>query len=181
MTYHLIVSGLGTALLVGISLIGVRMLFYWWSFAVHWNRYRQRRPVSTAELRRLPVPYVKIQVTTRGSAGSTEVILRGIRNVVELAAEDPAFYGRFLSVEVVTESDVQAHLLRGIFARAPVAVDALVLPSGYRTRRPGRTFVVHYDEESVMVPAELRKLVAVLAGTDKKLLEGPIYYPLEYV
>jgi hypothetical protein len=31
-----------------------------------------------------------------------------------------------------------------------------------------------------MVPAELRKLIAVLAGTDKKILEGPIYYPLEY-
>jgi hypothetical protein len=204
MTYHSILSVLGTMLLVGISLIGVRMFFYWWSFAAHWDRYRQRRPVSTDDLRRLPVPYVKIQITTRGSAGSTEVILRGIRNVVELAAEDPAFYGGFLSVEVVTESDVQAHLLRGAFAGAPVPVDALVLPADYRTRRgtqlkaralhyavecrrrgwnrrPGRTFVVHYDEESVMVPAELRKLVAVLARTDKKLLEGPIYYPLEYV
>jgi hypothetical protein len=32
-----------------------------------------------------------------------------------------------------------------------------------------------------MTPVELRKLIATLAKTDKKLLEGPIYYPLEYM
>lgn len=47
-------------------------------------------------------------------------------------------------------------------------------------RKPGQTFIVHYDEESVIVPAEMRKLVYYLAKTDKKLTEGPIYYPLEY-
>ena len=47
-------------------------------------------------------------------------------------------------------------------------------------RKPGRTFIVHFDEESVMEPAELRKLMHFLASTDKKLTEGPIYYPLEY-
>lgn len=203
MSYQPVLTWLGFALLAGISLIGLRMLSYWWSFAVHWRRYRQRDHVSSADLRRLPVPFVKIQITTRGSAGSTEVILRGIRNVMLLAAEDPQLYGHILSVEVVTESQVQAHLLESTFAGAPVTVDGLVLPADYRTergtqlkarglhyavecrrrgwnRKPGRTFVVHYDEESVMVPAELRKLVAVLARTDKKLLEGPIYYPLEY-
>jgi hypothetical protein len=45
---------------------------------------------------------------------------------------------------------------------------------------PGKTFIVHYDDKSVMTPAELRKPVLVLAGTQKKILEGPIYYPLEY-
>jgi hypothetical protein len=47
-------------------------------------------------------------------------------------------------------------------------------------RKPGKTFIVHYDEESVMEPDELRKLVRYLATTDKQLTEGPIYYPLEY-
>ena len=203
MSYQHVLSWLGLALLAGISLIGLRMLSYWWSFALHWRRYRQRQDITSAELRGMPVPYVKIQITTRGSAGSTEVILRGIRNVVALGAEDPHYYGQVLSVELVTESEVQARLVETTFAGAPVRVDALVLPAGYRTprdtklkarglhyavecrrrgwnRRPGRTFIVHYDEESVMVPAELRKLLAVLARTDKKLLEGPIYYPLEY-
>jgi hypothetical protein len=203
MSYQHVLFWLGIVLLAGITLIGLRMVSYWWSFALHWRRYRQRRHVTSAELRRLPVPYVKIQITTRGSAGSTEVIMRGIRNVLALAIEDPAFYAHLLSVEVVTESEVQAQLLAHAFAGAPVRVEPLVLPAGYRTardtklkarglhyavecrrrgwnRKPGRTFVVHYDEESVMVPAELRKLLAVLAHTDKKLLEGPIYYPLEY-
>lgn len=203
MSYQSVLSYLGLALLAGISVIGLRMLSYWWSFAVHWRRYRQRDHVTADVLRGLPVPYVKVQVTTRGSAGSTEVILRGIRNVMALAEEDPGYYGSLLSVEVVTESEVQAHLLTATFAGAPVRVDVLVLPADYRTRRdtklkarglhyaverrregwnrrPGRTFVVHYDEESVMVPTELRKLMAVLARTDRKILEGPIYYPLEY-
>ena len=47
-------------------------------------------------------------------------------------------------------------------------------------RKPGQTFIVHYDEESVMEPNELRRLIQYLATTDKKLTEGPIYYPLEY-
>jgi hypothetical protein len=89
------------------------------------------------------------------------------------------------------------------FSRAPVKVSALVMPPDYSTpngtklkarglhyaterRRdgwnfiPGKTFIVHYDEESVMTPDELRKLVLVLSRTDKRILEGPIYYPLEY-
>jgi hypothetical protein len=32
----------------------------------------------------------------------------------------------------------------------------------------------------VMTPPELKKLIFRLARTDKKILEGPIYYPLEY-
>ena len=47
-------------------------------------------------------------------------------------------------------------------------------------RKQGKTFIVHFDEESVMEPDELRKLFKFLATTDKKLTEGPIYYPLEY-
>jgi len=46
-------------------------------------------------------------------------------------------------------------------------------------RKPGKTFIVHFDEESVMEPDELRKLFKFLATTDKKLTEGQIYYPLE--
>jgi hypothetical protein len=198
------VSVVGVLLFVGISMIGVRMLSYWSSFVFFWRRYRHRASVSTQALRTQPVPFVKIQITTRGSAGSTEVILRGLRNVLALAEEAPQFYGRFLSVEVVTESPEQAKLLENRLIGAPVRVSALLLPKEYRTPKgtqlkarglhyaverrragwhaePGRTFIVHYDEESVLLPSELRKLIAHLAVTDKKILEGPIYYPLEYL
>lgn len=199
-----VLSALGPILFVGVSIIGVRMALYWWSFLFRWSRYRRRAAVSNTDLRGLDVPFVKIQITTRGSAGSTEVITRGIRNVVALAHEDPDFYGRFLSVEVVTESAEQRSALRNAFRGAPIPVDTLVIPEDYETpdgtrlkarglhyiveqrrkgwnRKPGRTFIVHYDEESVMVPGELRKLIQCLATTDKKILEGPIYYPLEYL
>jgi hypothetical protein len=207
---------LGPVLLVLISIIGLRLLSYWRSFLFHWKRYRQREAVSTAQLWNLfnrpptqpgqidGLPFVKVQITTRGSAGSTEVVLRGIRNVEYLAHDDPGFYGRFLSVEVVTESYEQAELIEHMYRASPVPVSVLVLPkdfeTGSRTKfkaralhyavlqrragwnaRGGRTFIVHFDEESVMLPAELRKLIRVLAETDKKILEGPIYYPLEYM
>lgn len=197
-------SILGPVVFVGVSIIGVRMALYWWSFLFRWRRYRRRESVSTSALRGLEVPFVKIQITTRGSAGSTEGIVRGLRNVVALAREDPTFYGRFLSVEVVTESAEQSDYLRQAFHGSPVPVGILVVPQDYETpdstrlkarglhyvveqrralwnRKPGRTFIVHYDEESVMVPSELRKLIGCLATTSKQILEGPIYYPLEYM
>ncbi|WP_066293847.1 glycosyltransferase family 2 protein [Arthrobacter sp. B6] len=195
---------LGPFLFMAVSVIGVRMAGYWLSFIFFSGRFRRREAVTTTELRGLDVPFVKIQITTRGSDGSTGVILRGIRNVVELGREDPAFYSCFLSVEVVTESADQAETVRSVFQDAPIAVHTLVIPVNYETpagtglkarglhyavenrrglwnRKPGRTFIVHYDEESVMVPDELRKLVKVLSTTKKKVLEGPIYYPLEYL
>jgi hypothetical protein len=193
-------------LFVAISLIGVRFLSYWWSFLVHWKRYRKLNFVSTYELREIEdsIPNIKIQITTRGSYGSTEVIMRGIRSVERLVKNDPAFYGNILTVEIVTESTEQAKLVEHAFTGSDLQVDVVVIPTDYETpqgtklkarglhyiveqrrlgwnKRPGRTFIVHYDEESVMVAGELRKLIACLATTDKKILEGPIYYPLEYM
>jgi hypothetical protein len=194
----------GPLLLVAISIIAIRMLSYWHSLAFHWRRYRRRDDVTVDQLRALDVPVVKIQITTRGADGSTEVILRGIRNVAALIDEDPAYLGPRVAVEVITESPDQAAVLAGAFVHHPLDLSVLVLPSGYETaggtrlkaralqfvvemrragwnRRDGRTFIVHFDEESVMVPAELRKLLAHLATTDRKVMEGPIYYPLEYL
>jgi hypothetical protein len=199
-----ILSGVGIFLFAAVSFIGWRMLSYWRSFLFHTGKYRRVEPVTTERLRSLPVPFMKIQITTRGSAGSSAVIMRGIENVVDLANEAPEYYGRLLSVEVVTESEPQRQLLLRAFSHAPVAVHVLVVPSDYRTpagtqmkarglhyaveqrralwnRKPGRTFIVHYDEESVMVPGELRKLMACLAETPRRILEGPIFYPLDYL
>ncbi len=194
----------GYPMVVLISIIGIRLLLYYRNFFLHWPRYRQLKWVTTADLKALPgIPFVKVQVTTRGALGSTEVIRRGIQCVVGLAKEDVDFYGDKLSVEVVTESSEQKYDLEQEFDRAPIVVDVIVIPKDYETSRetkvkarglhymvelrrrgfnhkPGRTFIVHYDEESVMEPEELRKLIHYLATTGKKLSEGPIFYPLEY-
>lgn len=196
-------STVGILLFVLISFIGLRMLSYWRSFVFLSHRYRGRDEWSTGDLKTLDVPYMKVQITTRGSVGSSEVIMRGIRNVMLAAADDPAYYGHLLSIEVVTESQDQIEMLLDRFAGYPVDILGLLVAADYRTPKgtqlkarglhcaverrregwndkPGRTFIVHFDEESVLIPSELRKLMAHLATTDKKILEGPIYYPLEY-
>lgn len=197
------IAPIGALATILISIIAVRLLSYWSSLIFSWRRYRTRTDVSTADLVEMDVPHLKIQITTRGSQGSTEVILRGIGAVLDLAREAPAFYREHLSVEVVTESEAQVRAIEIGFADAPVEVVGLQVPQDYTTPndallkarglhyaverrregwnlRPGRTFVVHYDEESVMLPAELRKLFMVTARTDRSVLEGPLYYPLEY-
>lgn len=195
----------GYLVLAGITIVGLRLLIYGWHFAFHWNSYRQRQEVTTAELKEMDVPYLRLHVTTLGTPGSTEVILRNLRNVVALAEEDPEFYGEKLSVEICTESPEQERVFsqRLHDMSVPVRTVVVPLPADYQTpnktqkkarslhfmveqrrdgwgKRPGRTFIVHYDEESVIEPGELRKLLHHLAQTDKKILEGPIYYPFEY-
>ncbi|MHB8599779.1 MAG: glycosyltransferase family 2 protein [Ktedonobacteraceae bacterium] len=195
---------IGYIMVALVSIVGFRLLFYFRSFFFHWVRYRQLEPVRTPDILHLPaIPFLKIQITTRGSPGSTEVIKRGIQNVLALVQEAPDYYRRKLSVEVVTESYEQKHTLEWLFSASPLSVEAFVIPKHYKTpkdtrlkarglhymvelrrqgvnRKLGQTFIVHYDEESVMVPDELRKLLHYLAKTDKRLTEGPIYYPLEY-
>ncbi|GCE20842.1 hypothetical protein [Dictyobacter kobayashii] len=178
-----------------ISLINIRFLSYFHSFFFHWPRYRQREDVTTEDLQKLPMPFIKIQTTTRGSQGSTEVIRRGIEYIMRLAREAPTFYGHYLSIEIVTEAEEQKHQFEREFASYPVPVSVIVLPKDYQTpgntqlkarglhymvelrrqgfnRKHGRTVIVHYDEESVMEPLELRRLFRFLALTDKKLTEG---------
>ena len=199
------VEGVIGYIIIGlVSIVGFRLLYYFHSFFFHWTRYRQLERITTRDFLGLThFPFLKIQVTTRGSSGSTEVIRRGIQNVIALVEEAPNFYGRKLSVEVVTESIEQKRIVESEFALAPIQVQVFVIPQQYRTpkgtllkarglhymvelrrrglnRKPGQTFIVHYDEESVIVPDEMKKLVYYLAKTDKKLTEGPIYYPLDY-
>jgi len=197
---------LGGIIAICISIIGIRLLFYFYSFFLHWRRYREVEAVTNSDIEALPyIPFVKVQITTRGAIGSTEVIRRGIQNVDALVKEAPGLYRDKICVEVVTESSMQKQVLERDFARPSLSVQGFVVyvPSEYETpkgtrlkarslhymvglrrqgfnRKQGQTFIVHYDEESVMKPDGLRRLIRYLATTDKKLSEGPIYYPLEY-
>ena len=190
-----------------VSISAIRLIFYFHSFLFHWSRYRQLTVVTTEDIKLLAnIPNIKVQITTKGLPGSTEVIQRGIRNIAILAEEDPLLYGLKLSVEVVTESWEQKRFLEEEFyqSTSPIQRYVFVTPREYETPKrtklkaralhymvelrrqgvnckPGRTFIVHFDEESVMEPAELRKLIQYLATTNKKLTEGPIFYPLEYM
>jgi hypothetical protein len=199
-----VVHVLGYTIIGLLSLVGLRFLLYYQSFFFQWSHFRNREVVTTEDLKQQSdMPFVKIQITTRGSPGSTEVIRRGISYMMLLAREDWEFYGHYASIEVVTESEEQKRILEQEFVACPVRVQVFVIPAEYWSARgtqlkarglhymvelrrwglnkkPGRTIIVHYDEESVMSPLEFRRLLMYLAHTDKKLTEGPIYYPLEY-
>ena len=197
------VGPLGVVATVLISVVALRLLSCWSSLLLGWRRYRTRTQVTTADLVGTSLPHLKVQITTRGSRGSTEVVLRGVGAVLDLAREAPALYREHLSVEVVTEDAVQARALALRYADAALDVTTLHVPDDYATpngallkarglhhaverrrqgwnARPGRVFVVHLDEESVMLPAELRRLFMVTARTARSVLEGPLCYPLEY-
>jgi len=197
---------IGYPMIVLITIIGLRLLLYFYSFFFHWPRYRRLDQVTTEDIRALSeLPFIKVQITTRGSPGSTEVISRGIQNIVSLVHEAPDLYGSKISVEVVTESEEQRELLEEEFKQETIQMQGIILPcpEDYETpngtkmkarslhymvehrrqglnRKPGQTFIIHYDEESVLEPDEMRRLIHYLATTDKKLTEGPIHYPLEY-
>lgn len=125
--------------------------------------------------------------------------------MLRLVEESLELYADKVSVEVITESAQQKTALDAEFAVACVPPFMIVLPTlaeywtpkgtqvkaralhymvelrrqGFN-RKPGWTFIVHSDEESVMAPSELRKLVYYLATSGARLSEGPIFYPLEY-
>ncbi len=200
-----VVRTIGYLMVLLISLIGFRFLLYFRSYLFHWRRYRQRKQISTRELQQgSHLPFVKIQITTRGSEGSTEVMQRGIDYIMLLSRDDPHFYHSYFSIELVTENPVQKEYFERISSACPIPVFVMVMPKGYQTprrtqlkarglhymvemrrrgfnRKPGRTFIVHYDEESVMTPPELRNLWWYLTHTSQRLMEGPIYYPFEYM
>jgi hypothetical protein len=195
---------LGYVMLGMISIIGLRFLFYFHSFFFHWTRYRRRREVTDDEIAAVEeLPFIKIQITTRGSLGTSEVMTRAIANVAALVRERRALYDRLISIEVVTENEGQKLELGDLFDRLRLDGHVIVIPKGYEARKgtqmkargphymvglrrsgfnrkPSQTFVVHYDEESVMEPSELRKLIHYVATTRTKVSEGPIHYPLEY-
>ena len=130
----------GYPLVVLISLIGIRFLFYFHSFFLHWSRYRQVKSVTNDDIRALPFfPFIKIQITTRGSPGSTEVIRRGIANALALVREAPDLYGQKLIIEIITESYEQKLILEHDFSQVPILVQVFVLPPPEQYQTPNET------------------------------------------
>jgi len=142
----------GYPLVVMVTIIGIRFLIYFHSFFFHWPRYRQVDKVTLQDIQGLPhLPFIKVHITTRGAPGSTEVIRRGIENVVALAREAPDLYGPKLSVEVVTESPEQRRILESEFNQSPIHVQAIVLPPSTEYDTPKGTKMkarsLHYMTE----------------------------------
>ena len=191
-----------TAVLLSVLLTGiaVRYVYYYRCWLESRHHFAHPKPVDPAVLAARDLPYMKFQVTTRG--GAQPVVERTVQGLVAIADRHPWLAGR-MSVEVITESAAEAAHLPVLFAAAPVPVHAECLPAGYSTpqgtglkaralhymvelRRagwnavPGRAFIVHLDEETLVTEEHLLVLVDYLSGAPRPISQGPILYPLEW-
>lgn len=186
-----------TVVLVGIA---IRYGYYYWCWFVSRADFARPRALDPAELAARDVPYLKVQVTTKG--GALPVVERSLRVLERICDAHPWLRAR-MTAEVITERpDEAAHLLRA-FEATSLDVSAIALPPDYRTpngsllkaralhhlvdlrragynRRPGRTFIVHFDEETVITEPHLFVLVDYLTRDPKPVSQGPILYPLEW-
>jgi hypothetical protein len=107
--------------------------FYFHSSFFHWTRYRRRREVTDDEIAAVEeLPFIKIQITTRGSLGTSEVMTRAIANVAALVRERRALYDRLISIEVVTENEGQKLELGDLFDRLRLDGHVIVVPKATR-------------------------------------------------
>jgi egghead protein (zeste-white 4 protein) len=190
------------AVLLSVVLTGIaaRYVYYYWCWARSRRHFAHPAPLDPAVLAARDIPWMKFQVTTRG--GHPEIVERTVAGVIDAVSPHPWLAHR-VSVEVITESAEEAAALPVRFAGAPCPVDALCLPASYRTphgtglkaralhymverrrdgwnARPGRTFIVHLDEETLVTGDHLLVLVDYLSADPRPVSQGPILYPLEW-
>lgn len=179
--------------------------YFWWT--VIWataHRHVNRSPVTDDDLVAARAEAQDagrtaaflIQVTTKG--GALAVVERGIDEVMAGVRSFPSLR-EMVRVEVVTEEGSEAEAIRSRYADAPVPVAAFRLPGDYRTPRgtllkaralhymvevhrrdPEDCYVVHYDEESVLTPLNLARLVVQLLRHPVGISEGMISYGLDW-
>jgi len=194
--YRVVMGGL-TVALVATSVRYGYYYFCWWST----RRDLSSRPAARATL---PdpgrLPYVKFQITTKG--GALPVVERSLVELDTFVGRHPDLRSR-LSVEVVTEVAEEVDAIGRHFQGGLLPVTTVLLPPDYRTpngtllkaralhhvvelrrggfeSRPGRTFIVHLDEETLITHDQLVVLLAYLADDPRPVSEGPIFYPLEW-
>jgi len=180
--------------------IAIRYIYYYrcWAVSRHW--FKKPAPVDVAALRARGVPYMKVQVTTKG--GALPVVQRSLDELCGIL-ERQEWLQPLLSAEVITEVEEEARTLEEHFAGSVLQVTGVTLPADYRTpngtrlkaralhymcelrrggflRRPGRTFIVHFDEETLCDEANLLVLADYLSRDPRPVSQGPILYPLEW-
>lgn len=180
--------------------IAIRYIYYYrcWAVSRHW--FKKPGPVDIDALRARGVPYMKVQVTTKG--GALPVVQRSLDELRGIL-ERQEWLQPLLTAEVITEVEEEARSLEERFAGSALRVSGVTLPPDYQTpngtrlkaralhymcelrrkgfnQRPGRTFVIHFDEETLCDEANLLVLVDYLSRDPRPVSQGPILYPLEW-
>jgi len=185
-----------------IVLLNASYVYYW--LVVIYARshgHIDRSPVSNAAIQKALATTTgprlfTIQITTKG--GSLKVVRRGIQYAIEGVRKYPTLKG-IVTVEVITEVDAEVKAINAEFEGSPISVKSYCLPADYETpngtklkaralqymvelhrQNPKDAYIVHYDEESVLLPADLARLVRNLLDKPVGISEGSISYPLEW-
>ena len=188
-----------TGLTVSLSLIAFRYVYFYYCVIRYRHDFDGHACATPAKPRNWP--YLKFQVTTKG--GALETVERSL-HILEDFCRNHRSLATKIRAEVITEKQSEAVHLDRVFATSPLKVSALCLPPTYQTPRgtklkargmhylvelrrrgfnklPGKTYIVHLDDETIITEEELTVLGTYLSRPDAKpITEGPIYYPLEW-
>lgn len=185
---------------VALTLIALRYVYYYSCWFTSRASFRRPPTPDIAALRTRELPNLKIQVTTKG--GALAVVERSLRQLDQICAKHP-WLAPSVTAEVITESEVEAHRLSALFTAATLPVTAIQLPPDYQTpngtqmkaralhylverrragfnQRTGTTYVVHFDEETLVTEEHLLVLLDYLTTAPHPISQGPILYPLEW-
>ena len=190
------------AVLVSLALtaIALRYIYYYRCWVVSRHFFDHPIVPDAAMLAERDVPYLKVQVTTKG--GALPVVERSLMELERILDRQPWLQPK-LTAEVITEVSEEAAYLENRFAGSALRVSALTLPADYETphgtrlkaralhylverrregwnSRDGRTFIVHFDEETLVTEGHLLVLVDYLTTAPRLISQGPIVYPLEW-
>jgi egghead protein (zeste-white 4 protein) len=190
------------SILVSLALtaIALRYVYYYrcWTVSRHFFTHPVVPDASVLAARTLP--NLKVQITTKG--GALPVVERSLSELERILGRQP-WLQSVLTAEVITEVPEESEFLEHRFAGTRLRVDAVTLPADYETpngtklkaralhhlvelrrggwnRREGRTFIVHFDEETLVTEAHLMVLVDYLSSNPRPVSQGPIVYPLEW-
>jgi LPXTG-site transpeptidase (sortase) family protein len=180
--------------------IAIRYAYYYYCWYVSRRYFAGPRHIDLAALQARDIPYLKFQVTTKG--GALPVVERSLR-VLEGICDDHPWLRARMCAEVITERVDESWHLRRAFAGTSLELTSITLPPEYSTpngtrlkaralhhmvelrlegfnAKPGRTFIVHLDEETVITEPHVMILVDYLSRNPKPITQGPILYPLEW-
>ena len=190
------------SILVSIALtaIAIRYIYYYRCWVVSRHFFTHPKVPDAAVLAARTLPHMKIQVTTKG--GALPVVERSLIELERIISRNEWLRNK-VTAEVVTEDAAEAESLEKRFAGSALSVSGVLLPADYQTpngtllkaralhymvekrrtgwnKREGRTFIVHFDEETLVTESHLLVLVDYLSDSPRPVSQGPIVYPLEW-
>ncbi len=198
-------SPVGWFLFGAMVILVLTYIYFWWMVAKASVRHHVSRETITDRILIESLEHAKregnthhflIQITTKG--GALSVVQRGIDNALA-GVERYRPLQDVIRIEIVTENADEVAALENRYRRALVPVTPYLLPADYRTpndtrlkaralefmverhrAHPSDSYVVHFDEESVLTPENLARLVHRLSRHPVGISEGMISYGLDW-